>query len=266
MDTILDRQRAMWTAGDFAEIAKTIASASETAVAALSPRPGESLLDVACGTGNASLLAAGRGATVTGLDLTPKLLGIARERAAEAGLQIEFVEGNAQELPYPDASFDAALSVFGSMFAPDHAETAAELVRVVRPGRRIAVAAWTPEGLNGRMFAVTAKHTPPPPPDFQQPVLWGDEDHVRRLFAGCEVRVERHVVALDADSAEDWMAQGERDLGPMVLARQALEPQGKWEALRSELHALYEDANTATDGRLHVEAEYLLTVAITPSG
>ena len=263
---ILERQKAMWTAGDFADVAKTIVSASEAAVAAVSPRPGETLLDVACGTGNASLIAAGRGAKVTGLDLTPKLVGIARERAAEAGLEIEFVEGNAQELPYADASFDSAVSVFGSMFAPDHAATAAELVRVVRPGRRLAVAAWTPQGLNGQMFGVTAKHLPPPAPGFQPPVLWGAEEHVRRLFAGCEVRFERHAVAVDADSAEDWLAYGERAIGPLVLARQALEPQGRWEALRSDLRALYEAANTAADGSYHAEAEYLLTVAITPNG
>jgi SAM-dependent methyltransferase len=257
---ILDRQRAMWTEGDFPDMAKHIEQVAEVVVAAAGVAAGDDVLDVATGTGNAALIAARRGARVKGMDLTPKLLAVARERAAAEGADIEFTEGNAQELSYGDAEFDRVTSVFGSMFAPDHAATAGELLRVTRPGGTIAVAAWTPQGLNGQMFAVSAKHMPPPPPGLQPPVLWGLEDHARELFAGGEVRFERHTSPIDADSAEDWLQYCERVLGPIILARAALEPQGKWAAARADLLALYESANEATDGTYHAEAEYLVTV------
>jgi SAM-dependent methyltransferase len=250
----------MWTEGDFPDIAKTIEGAAEITVDRAGVSSGDAVLDVATGTGNAALIAARRGARVKGLDLTPKLLAVARERAAAEGADIEFVEGNAQELPYGDAEFDRVTSVFGSMFAPDHAATAAELLRVTRPGGTIAVAAWTPQGLNGQMFAVTAQHMPPPPPGFQPPVLWGVEDHARDLFGGAEVRFERHTSPIDADSAEHWVAYCERVLGPVIMARAALEPAGKWDGLRADLLALYEGANVATDGTYHAEPEYLVTV------
>src|SRR6476620_1724120 len=198
---ILDRQRAMWTEGDFPDMAKTIEAVAEVVVDAAGVTAGDDVLDVATGTGNAALIAARRGAQVKGLDLTPKLLVVARERAAAEGVDIEFVEGNAQELPYGDAEFDRVTSVFGSMFAPDHAATAAELLRVTRPGGTIAVAAWTPQGLNGRILGVSAKYMPPPPDGFQPPVLWGLEDHARALFGGGEVRFARHTSPIDAESA-----------------------------------------------------------------
>jgi SAM-dependent methyltransferase len=257
---ILDGQRAMWTEGDFPDMARTIEGAAEVVVDAAGVTAGDAVLDVATGTGNAALIAARRGARVKGLDLTPKLIAVARERAAAEGAEIEFVEGNAQELPYGDAEFDRVTSVFGSMFAPDHAATAAELLRVTHPGGTIAVAAWTPQGLNGQMFAVSAKYMPPPAPGFQPPILWGLEDHARAIFPGGELRFERHTSPIDADSAEDWLRYCERVLGPIILARAALEPQGKWEAARAELLALYESANEATDGRYHAEPEYLVTV------
>lgn len=256
---ILDRQRAMWTEGDFPDMAKNIEGAAEVIVEAAGVTAGDDVLDVATGTGNAALIAARRGARVKGLDLTPKLLAVARERAAAEGADIEFVEGNAQELPYADAGFDRVTSVFGSMFAPDHAATAAELLRVTRPGGTIAVAAWTPQGLNGQMFAVQGKYMPPPP-GFQPPILWGLEDYARELFGGGEARFEHHTSPIDADSAEHWLSYCERVLGPIVLARAALEPQGKWEAARADLLALYEGANEATDGSYHADAEYLVTV------
>ena len=257
---ILDGQRAMWTEGDFPDMARTIEGAAEIVVGAAGVTAGDDVLDVATGTGNAALIAARRGARVKGLDLTPKLVAVARERAAAEGADIAFVEGNAQELPYGDAEFDRVTSVFGSMFAPYHAATAAELLRVTRPGGTIAVAAWTPQGLNGQVFAVSAKYMPPPAPGFQPPILWGLEDHARAIFPGGEVRFARHSSPIDADSAEAWLSYCERVLGPLILARAALEPQGKWEAARGELLAVYESANEATDGRYHAEAEYLLTV------
>ena len=148
------------------------------------------VLDVACGNGNATIPAAKTGATTTGLDLTPELLEAGREAAAEAGVEIDWVEGDAQDMPFDDASFDVVTSVFGCMFAPDQRRAAAEIARVLRPGGRMVVCAWTPEGNMGKMFMTVAAHRPPPPEGFQPPVLWGNEEHVRELFDGTGVNPE----------------------------------------------------------------------------
>ncbi len=182
-EEIKERQRHMWTVGDFAKVATRTVPAAEAIVERLGIGAGERVLDVATGTGNGALVAAGRGARVSGLDLTPKLLGIAAERAAAAGAEIDFVEGDAEALPYDDDSFDAVISMFGVMFAPNQQQAADELVRVCRPGGRIGVAAWTPAGSVGQLFMLLAQHLPPPPEGFQPPILWGLEDHVRGLFA-----------------------------------------------------------------------------------
>jgi ubiquinone/menaquinone biosynthesis C-methylase UbiE len=181
------------------------------------------------------------------LDITPKLLEIARDRAAAAGVEVEFVEGDAENLPFDDGSFDRVSSVFGTMFAPDHARAAAEAVRVCRPGGMVGFCAWTPEG-------------------FQPPVLWGVEDHMRDLLAptGAEPHFERRSVTWEAESAEEWMQEAERWLGPAVMAKAALEPEGKWEALRGDLVSLFESYNEATDGSLRAQAEFLMTTAEVP--
>ncbi len=259
-------QRMMWTAGDYADLARTIASVGELVAQSAQAGAGDSLLDVATGSGNVAIPAALAGANVTGLDLTPKLLEVARERAAEAGVQIEFVEGDAEELPFDDRSFDRVTSCFGVMFAPRHDVAAAQLVRVARPGARIVVAAWTPEGLNGRMFKTVGSYMPPPPPELKQPVMWGNEDHVRELFAdsGAELAFARHDVTFEAESPQKWFEYNERVLGPTVMAKAALEPQGKWDSLRAELIELYVANNEADDGSMRVRAEYLLSVATLP--
>src|ERR671922_212816 len=153
----------MWEAGNFAAVAERITEHGERVVERAGVEPGMDVLDVACGTGNASIPAARAGARVTGLDFAPGLLAIARERAADAMVEIDFVEGNAQELPFDDASFDRVLSTFGHMFAPDHARAASEMKRVLRPGGAIAVACWTPDGSIGRMSQTLAELVPPPP-------------------------------------------------------------------------------------------------------
>lgn len=260
-EELRDRQRKMWDAGDFASIAKRIESQSLDLLDAVGVGEGTRLLDVACGTGNALLPAAQRGAIATGLDITPKLLEVARARAREAGLEVVLVEGDAERLPFEDGSFDVVVSVFGAMFAPDHERAASELLRVCAAGGEVGVCAWTPQGLFGRMFMTVASHMPPPPEGFKPPILWGVEDHVRSLLgAGGELGLERRTVALQASSPEEWMATDERDLGPIVMAKAALEPEGRWDALRSELVALYEEANEASDGTFRAEAEYLMTI------
>jgi ubiquinone/menaquinone biosynthesis C-methylase UbiE len=262
-DEASQRQRAIWSAGDFADIARTIVAAAEAVVDATDPQPGQDLLDVATGTGNVAIPAAQRGARVTGLDVTPELFEAARARAEEAGVEIEWIEGTAEALPFEDASFDVVTSAFGSMFAPNHQQTAAELARVCRPGGTIAVTAWTPAGINGQMFGTLGRHMPPPPEGFQPPILWGVEDHMRELLGDWveSIRFERLAVAIEADSVEAWVEYLERVLGPVVLAKAALEPTGAWDAAHADLAALYEQFNTATDGTLRAEGEYLLTVA-----
>jgi SAM-dependent methyltransferase len=259
-------QRRIWSSGDYPDIARLIESAAAHLVRAADVQEGQDVLDVATGSGNVALVAAQRGASVTGLDITPELFEAARRRAAEAGVECEWVEGDAEELPYENDSFDRALSAFGTMFAPRHQQAASELVRVTKPGGIVAVAAWTPEGTNGQMFRTVASHMPPPPPELKPPSMWGDEQHIRSLFEplGVKLEFERGRVDFEDESVEAWLAYGEEKLGPMVMARAALEPQGKWDALRADLEALYHSENKATDGSFRVEAEYLVTVARVP--
>jgi SAM-dependent methyltransferase len=257
------RQKQMWTAGDFPTIAQRIIPVSENVVKRAGVEPGMKLLDVATGTGNAAVIAATEGAEVTGVDITPKLLDVARERAAASGLEIKFLEGDAQELPAEDGSFDRVTSVFGAMFAPDQPLAASELVRVCRPGGRIVNAAWTPEGLVGRAFIAQAQYMPPPAPGFTPPILWGAEDPVRELFAPHDVALEFHreTVLWQAESVEAWVTEDENLLGPAVMAKAALEPEGKWEALRADVVEIYNEMNEAEDGSFSCHVEYLITVA-----
>jgi len=260
-------QKAMWTAGDYPEVARRIATVGQYVVERAGAGAGVRLLDVATGAGNVSISAAQAGAEVTGLDLTPKLLEVARERAAVAGVQLELVEGDAEELPFADDSFDRVTSCFGVMFAPRHEVAAQELVRVARPGGRIVVTAWTPTGFVGSNFRTAAAYMPPPPPGLKPPVTWGDEDHVRELFdgSGAQLSFERRSVTFAGDSMEAWFADDERMLGPAVMAKAALEPQGRYEDFRRDMLALYDDFNEADDGSFRVQSEYLVTVAELPA-
>jgi SAM-dependent methyltransferase len=261
-------QKAMWTAGDYPEVARRIKTVGEYVVERAGAAPGIELLDVATGSGNVSIPAALAGAKVTGLDLTPKLLDVARARAADAGVTIELVEGDAEELPFPDASFDRVTSCFGVMFAPRHEIAAQELTRVVRPAGRIVVTAWTPDGFVGRNFRTAGSYMPTPPPELKPPVMWGSEDHVRGLFegTGASLWFELRTVPFVGESPERWLADDERMLGPAVMAKAALEPQGRYEDLRRAMLALYEECNEADDGSFRVESEYLVSVAEMPAG
>ncbi|HEY6638495.1 MAG TPA: class I SAM-dependent methyltransferase [Solirubrobacterales bacterium] len=252
--------RVMWAMGDYPGIVEKIASAGAKAVEAAGVTEGDEVLDVACGSGNATIPAALTGAKVTGLDITPELLESGRENAAQAGVEIDWVEGDAEQLPYDEGSFDAVISVFGCMFAPDHQATAAELARVLRPGGRVAVCAWTPDGNVGQFFMAVAKHMPPPPEGFQPPILWGTEDHAHELFdaSGVEVEFEQGAVEFVADSAAEFLAEYERKLPPIVAAKAMLEPEGKWQALRDEIEALYETHNVADGGGYRAPGEYLV--------
>jgi SAM-dependent methyltransferase len=255
-----EQARKLWSSGDYASAMHVIASVGPRAVEAAAVSGDDVVLDVACGNGNATIPAARTGAKTTGLDLTPELLAKGRKAAAEAGIEIEWIEGDAEDLPFDDASFDVVTSVFGCMFAPDHKKTAAEIARVLKPGGRMVVCAWIPEGNVGKMFITVAKHRPPPPEGFQPPVLWGNEDHVRGLFAGTgvDLDIEPTEVEFTADSIEGYMEEIERDLPPVVASKELLEPEGKWEALRADLLGLYRSSNTADDGSWRAPMEYLL--------
>lgn len=260
------RQRDVWGAGDYEAVAERILSVGERIVARVDVRAGERVLDVACGTGNATLPAARRGARVTGLDLTPRLLDVARARARAEGLEVEWLEGDAMALPFEDASFDVVLSTFGCMFAPDQERTAAELVRVLRPGGRLGIAAWTPTGAVGGMFRTVARHLPPPPAWARPPVSWGDPGHARALFAPLGIDVELAVerVSFRFESSERDVAEFAARFGPLVTARAALEPQGRWDALVRDLVAHSDEVSTHHADGYGYDAEYRVITARRP--
>ncbi len=262
MDALKTRLRATWMAGDFGQIAKYNAPTAEEFISRLNITLGMRVLDVACGTGNLSIPAARIGATVTGVDIATNLLGQARARAKEEGLQIQFDEGDAEQLPYEDASFDLVVSMYGAVFAPRPERVAAELVRVCRSGGRIAMANWTPEGFVGQMFKATSKHLPPPQ-GIPAPVLWGDETMVReRLRDGIsDLKLTRRVNLFEFPFDEaDVVEFYRRYFGPTQRAFEALDDE-KQAALRKDLEQLWREHNRATDGTIRVDAEYLEVVA-----
>jgi SAM-dependent methyltransferase len=257
--------RAIWASGDYAAVAREIDSVAPAhLVRRAGVTAGDDVLDVATGTGNVALRAAATGARVVGLDLAPELFGPARQRAADWGVDVDWVEGDAEDLPYGDESFDRVLSAFGTQFAPRHDVTARELVRVCRPGGCIALCNWTPEGQVGEMFAILGRYLPPPPPFASPPPRWGDEGHVRDVFAGVDadlsLEFERATTPWRLDSAEAYVAFMETTYGPMLSARARLEAEGAWADCRAALVAMMERRNEAADGRLLVPAEYALVV------
>jgi SAM-dependent methyltransferase len=240
---IKQRTRAAWAAGDFPTIARTqLWEVGPRLVRRIGIGVGEDVLDVACGTGNAAIPAAAAGGRVIGVDLTPELFDAGRREAAAAGVDIEWVEGDAEELPFDDQSFDVVLSTFGCMFAPRHQVTAAELARVLRPGGRLGVCAWTPEGLQGDFFRTLGAHMPPAPDFAQPPLLWGNEQHVRDIFAGTGVYLEfeRDTVGNPFRSGAEAVDFGVRNFGPLIMLRAKLEAEGTWSELLERMAALYD--------------------------
>lgn len=255
--------RATWAAGDYAAVAEIIDEAPpRDLLARVDIRPGQQVLDVATGTGNIALRAAAAGAQVVGLDITPELFGTARRRALEYGVSVDWVEGDAEGLPYEDDRFDHVLSAFGVQFAPRHEIVARELVRVCRPGGRIGFVNWTPAGKVGELFKIMGRYMPPPPDYASPPPLWGDEEHVLGLFGDSDVEFEfaRGLNPWRFDSAEHYVAFMETFYGPTVKARERLTAEGRWEECRGEILALAERRNEAADGSLLMYAEYLVAI------
>ena len=256
--------RATWAAGDYAAVAEHIDEVPPRDLLARADLvPGLDVLDVATGTGNIAVRAAARGAAVVGLDITPELFAAARRRAEALGVAVDWIEGDAEQLPFTAATFDRVLSAFGVQFAPRHQLVADELVRVLRPGGRIVLVNWTPEGLISELLRLLGRYLPAPPDYASPPPLWGDEGHVRELFAGAALELEfaRGHNPWRFDSAEQWVAFMETNYGPTLKARERLTAEGRWEECRAEIVALAECHNRAADGRLHMHAEYLVTVA-----
>ena len=260
MDQLKAAHRVTWDSGDYASVAqRLVQEVADAAVAAADPKPGEEIIDVATGSGNAAIPAALLGAQVTGLDIAPSLLEAARRRADEADVEIDWIEGDAEALPFPEASFDKVLSVLGVQFTPRHELTAQELVRVVRPGGAIVLANWTPRGYIGQFFKTISPRLPKPPAGASPPPLWGDEAHVRELFAGMgvELEFESRSVVFEHESPTAFIDYMADCYGPLLKARERLEPEGRWEELYSDLVALSERSNLAADSFV-TPSEYVL--------
>jgi ubiquinone/menaquinone biosynthesis C-methylase UbiE len=262
IDQIKQRMRSAWTAGDFGQIARYTAKRAEQFVERLKIQPGARVLDVACGTGNLAIPAARKGAQVWGIDIAPNSLDQARQRAAAEGLQAVFEEGDAEQLPYPDAHFDVVMSMFGAMFGPRPELVAAELARVCRPQGTIAMANWTPVGFVARQFEVGNRYVPPPE-GVPAPVLWGDEQVVRQRLAAyaSEIRITRQTADFEYPFPPREVVEFFRQyFGPTQVAFSRL-PADAQAAYRADLENLWREQNEASDGRTVVHADYLEVIA-----
>jgi SAM-dependent methyltransferase len=258
-------QQQAWAAGDFSRFATTIVVVSESLCEAVDLRAGQHVLDVATGSGNTSIAAARRFCDVTGLDYVDELLDRGRERAAAERLEVRFVHGDAEDLPFPDASFDVVLSTFGVMFAPDQERAAAEMVRVLRPGGKIGMANFTPESLAGGFFRAAARYALPPR-GLKPPVLWGTRERLVDLFAGsiADLRVERREVILRYRDLEHWREFFTTYFGPIREIYERLDDRRR-RAFGDELMALVDRSNRADDGTVAAPVEYA-EVVITLNG
>jgi SAM-dependent methyltransferase len=258
---ITARQRQAWATGDFNALAPAIMPVAEALVASVNPHAGARVLDVACGSGNAALVAARRYCEVTGVDFVLALLDRARQRAAADGVQAEFREGDAQALPFANGAFDVVLSTFGVMFAANQELAAKELLRVLKPHGRIGLASWMPTEWGGDFLRTIAKYVPPPA-GLKSPLRWGTDEGLRDLLgAGAgSLRTERRIVTLYFQSVDHAIDTFRTYFGSVVRAFQAMDAAGQ-DALKSDLATLFDRYNRATDGTLVMECAYLQAVA-----
>jgi SAM-dependent methyltransferase len=256
------KQQATWASGDFAVIGTTLQIVGEMLAEAVDVCAGEQVLDIAAGNGNATLAAARRFARVTSTDYVQALLDKGARRAQAEGLDVAFQSADAEALPFADESFDIALSTYGAMFAPRHGVTADEMLRVIRPGGRIGLANWTPEGFIGRLFKIIGRHLPPPT-GLQSPALWGTETHLAELFGSrsAAIRCERRIFNFRYLSASHWLEVFSTYYGPTHKAFAALDEAGR-AALASEITALLDQMNVGGRKSLVVPAEYLEVVIV----
>jgi SAM-dependent methyltransferase len=257
---IKKRQQATWASGDFAVVGVTLQIVGESLAEAADIRSGERVLDVAAGNGNATLAAARRFAEVTSTDYVPALLDKGHARAKAEGLLVNFRVADVEALPFQDASFDAVLSTYGVMFAPDHVRAAREMLRVVRPGGRIGMSNWTPDGFIGELFKVIGRHTPPPA-GLKSPALWGTESHLAGLFGAqaASIQAVRRNFNFRYFSAAHWLQVFRDYYGPTHKAFAALDPTQQ-DRLAKDIATLLDRFNTAGPASLVVPGEYLEVV------
>jgi SAM-dependent methyltransferase len=262
LNAVKQRQQQAWASGDFSVVAARIVLVAEQLCDTADLHAGWRVLDVAAGSGNAAIAAARHGCTAVGVDYVPALLERGRKRAAAEGLPVELLEGDAESLPFPDASFDAVTSVFGSMFAPDHTQAAAELLRVCRPGGTIALASWTPEGFIGELFRTVATHVPPPA-GVPSPMLWGTEAHLRELFGEgiASLEVTERTFTFRFLSAEEFVTFFRLWYGPTLKAFAALNDVAG-DALERDLIELVRRFDRLGSDAIAIPATYTEAVAV----
>ena len=263
IETLKARLKATWMSGDYAHFAKPMEPGALAFLARVAITPGSKMLDVGCGAGQIAIPAAKSGVQVTGVDIATNLIEQARSRAMTDGLTVRFDEGDAEALPYIDDSYDVVISLIGAMFAPRPEKVAAELVRVCRPGGRIIMANWTPEGFVGQIFKTTGKYAPPPP-TIPSPLLWGNESTVRdRLQVGVSsIQVSKQQYPFHYPFGPDEVVEFFRMYyGPTNRAFASID-KDRQAALRQDLELLWSNANKATDGTTLYDAEYLEVIAI----
>lgn len=262
-DALTARTKATWMAGDFGKIAKSYELGAAEFITRLNFQPHERVLDVACGTGNLAIPAARTGARVTGIDIAPNLVEQAQAWARTEGLAIRFEEGNVEQMPYPDASFDAVVTMFGAMFAPRPDNTSAELLRICRSGGRIAMANWTPDGFIGQMFKIMGKHVPPAP-GAPSPLQWGNEMMVAERLGSqvanlcCTLRTITFHFPFSAAATVEYFRTY---YGPTLRAFATLSPAAQ-QALRSDLEQLWTQHNRSQNGVTQVDSTYLEVIAV----
>src|SRR5262249_42540239 len=253
-----------WSQGDYPSMAKRLNPAAELVVERAHITFGERVLDVACGTGNAALLAARHGADVSGVDIEPALLAIAGERAREVGVRVHWHRGEAEALDVADGEFDAVLSVFGVMYAADHEAAARELARACAPGGRVVLASWTPGSFMPKLGGALGPYLPPPPEGSLPPSRWGDSDQLDQLLGHAGLRIEaseRQRVALGFDSRYDAAHFLIDTAGHVVSERRRLQGEGRWTDLLADLSVLIAEEDRGRGSRAVLDCEYLLTVA-----
>ena len=260
---IKQRQQKAWSAGDYTKIGVIFVVIAEILCEAVDLRPGRRVLDVATGHGNAALAAARRFCEVTGIDYVPSVLEDARKRAAAEGLLVDFQEGDAEEIPFPDASFDYVLSTLGAMFAPDQEKTASELIRVCKPGGKIGMANFTPDGFGGEIGKLTAKYLPPPPPGLKPPFLWGTEERLHELLGEgvSSLEVQRRSFVFRYPSPQFYIDLSQEHVAVIRLALEGLD-ESKREALLSDLEDIVHRFNRSGDETMVVPSDYLEVVAV----
>jgi SAM-dependent methyltransferase len=258
------RHRSMWASGDYPSMVETfLLPLGPRLVEACEIGPGMRVLDVAAGTGNASIPAAASGATVLASDLTPELFEAGRARAVAEGVELEWAEADAEDLPFEDASFDAVISSIGVMFAPHHQAAADELVRVCRPGGKIGLLSWTPEGMIGGLFRTIGPFAPAPPPGAQPPPLWGGEEHLRELL-GDRVeleKIERDMLEVTAfEQPADFATHFKQRYGPTIAAQANARRNDREPEFEQALDSYFEEQNLGSADDARFEMEFLLTV------